>query len=92
MLGEILATTSARRLEIGSRYRALPLRIVGVFRAQDTFSTNSALLPFTSSSGFSDLGGKVAGFDVRLRTPSPGVSRRTICAGRNSRSNRNCPG
>ena len=74
MLGEILAASIGKKAGDSVEVQGSPLPIVGVFRAQDTFSTSGALLPLHQLQRLSDLGAKVAGFHVRLRPPSPGVS------------------
>ncbi len=74
MLGEMLANGIGKKAGDWVEVQGAALRVVGVFRAQDTFSASSALLPLHQLQRLSDLGTKVAGFDVRLRPPSPGVS------------------
>ena len=74
MLGEILASSIGKKAGDWVEVQGASLRVVGVFRAQDTFSTSSALLPLHQLQQLSGLGGKVAGFDLRLRPPSPGES------------------
>ena len=74
MLGEVLAASIGKKAGDSVEVQGAPLRIVGVFRAQDTFSASSALLPLHQLQRLSDLGAKVAGFHVRLRPASPGES------------------
>lgn len=74
MLGEILANSLGKK--VGDRVEVLgaPLEVVGVFRAQESFSTGSAILPLHQLQRLSDLGAKVAGFHVRLSALAPGES------------------
>ena len=74
LLGEILAGSIGKQAGDWVEVQGAPLRIVGVFRAQDTFSASTAVLPLHQLQRLSDLGTKVAGFHVRLRPSSPGVS------------------
>jgi len=74
MLGEILASSIGKKAGDWVEVQGASLRVVGVFRAQDAFSTSSALLPLHQLQQLSGLGGKGAGFDLRLRPPSPGES------------------
>jgi len=74
MLGEILANSIGKKAGDQVEIQGAPLLVVGVFRAQDSFSNDTALLPLHQLQRLSDLGAKVAGFHVRLRPAAPGTT------------------
>jgi putative ABC transport system permease protein len=74
MLGEILANSIGAKVGDRIEVQGAPLEVVGIFRAQESFSTSSAILPLHQLQKLSDLGSKVAGFHVRLSAPAPGES------------------
>lgn len=74
MLGEVLAQSLGRQEGDSVLVQGAPFQVVGIFRSGDSFAASGALMPLHQLQRISDLGTKVAGFNVRLRPLLPGES------------------
>jgi putative ABC transport system permease protein len=70
MLGEALATSLGKREGDEVELLGSPFRVVAVYRGRQAFESAGAVVPLRQLQLVSDLGTKVAGFNVRLRKPS----------------------
>jgi putative ABC transport system permease protein len=74
MLGEVLADTIGKKAGDDVDVLGVPLRVVAVYRGVGAPENSGAVVPLHQLQRISDLGSKVAGFNVRLRPPPQGES------------------
>jgi putative ABC transport system permease protein len=70
MLGEALAESLGKRVGDDVEVVGSPFRVVAVYRGRQAFETAGAVVALQQLQRVSDLGTKVAGFNVRLRKSS----------------------
>jgi putative ABC transport system permease protein len=74
MLGEILAGSLGRKTGEEVSVLGVTLRVVGIYRGVGSPENSGAVVPLHQLQRISDIGPKVAGFNVRLRAPAAGHS------------------
>ncbi|MBE3135662.1 MAG: ABC transporter permease [Acidobacteria bacterium] len=74
MLGEVLADSLGKTTGDEVQVVGAPFRVVAIYRGRQSFETAGAVVPLHQLQRVSDLGSKVAGFNVRLRRPAVGES------------------